>query len=338
MSATSAAADPAPIRCLYLAIPDEALLEPWFTDVRDAARDWAEVVLFDPGRSFEEQVAGVRAVIDQGGSVGTRGMIDATADAGVELYQVHGTGLDHVDVAHMLKRGLRVAHCSGVHSAPALAEHALCLLLAVVKQLPQGRAEIEAGAVCRLLSDELAGRVLLLVGFGASARELALRARALGLRIFAIDQEVPESDVLERHGVERLGDPSMLDELLTEADFVSLHVPLTSVTACLLDRRRLALLRDTSVVVNVARGGLIDEEALAEALGSGRLAGAGLDVYSTEPLPVDHPFLHLPNVVLTPHTAGATFGTSRRRGAASAENLARLAAGAPLLDELFAPP
>jgi phosphoglycerate dehydrogenase-like enzyme len=326
------------VRCLYLALPEEDLLEPWFTDVREAAGDRAEVVLFDRGRSFAQQVAGARAVIDQGGSVGTREMIDAAAAAGVELYQVHGTGLDHVDVAYMLSRGLRVAHCSGVHSAPALAEHALCLLLAVSKRLPQSRTEVEAGVICGLLNDELSGKVMLLVGFGASARELAPRARALGLRVFAIDRAEPETGVLERLGVERFGDPGVLDEVLAEADFVSLHLPLTEETRSLLDRRRLALMRETAILINVARGGLVDEGALVEALAAGRLAGAGLDVFSVEPLPADHPLLRLPNVVLTPHLAGVTSGTSRRRGAASAENLARLEAGTPLLDELFAAP
>jgi phosphoglycerate dehydrogenase-like enzyme len=192
--------------------------------------------------------------------------------------------------------------------------------------------------ICRLLNDELGGKILLLVGFGASARELAPRARALGLRVFAVDQAEPDAGVLERLGVERFGDPGILDELLADADFVSLHVPLTKETRALIDRRRLSLMRETAILVNVARGGLVDEDALAEALAAGRLAGAGLDVFSVEPLPADHPFLRLPNVVLTPHLAGVTSGTSRRRGAASAENLARLEAGLPLLDELFAAP
>jgi phosphoglycerate dehydrogenase-like enzyme len=256
----------------------------------------------------------------------------------VELLQVHGTGLDHVDVAYMLSRGLRVAHCSGVHSAPALAEHALCLLLAVAKQLPQSRANLDDSRVDHPVSDELGGKILLLVGFGASARELAPRAHALGLRVFAIDKVEPDADVLERLGVERFGGPDALDSFLPEADFVSLHLPLTAETSGLIDRRRLALMHERAILINVARGGLVDEDALVEVLSAGRLAGAGLDVFVVEPLPADSPLLRLPNVVLTPHRAGVTFGTSRRRGAASAENLVRLEAGVPLLDELFTAP
>ena len=324
------------MRCLFLSLPD--LLDPWFADVREAVGDRAELVLYDPARPFSEQVAGARAVIDLGGSVSTRAMIDAAADAGVELIQVHGTGLDHVDVAYMLSRGLRVAHCSGVHSAPALAEHALCLLLAVARHLPQSRANLEGGRLSHPMSDELDGKILLLVGFGASARELAPRARALGLRVFAIDKFEPDADALERLGVERFGGTGALDDLLPEAAFVSLHVPLTEETTALIDRRRLALMHERAVLINVARGGLVDEDALVDALAAGRLAGAGLDAFTVEPLPADHPLLRLPNVVLTPHTAGVTSGTSRRRGAASAENLVRLEAGIPLLDELFAAP
>jgi len=324
------------LRCLYLTAPDT--LDPWFADVRDAVGERAELVLHDPARPFAEQVAGARAIIDLGGSESTRSMIDAAAAAGVELVQVHGTGLDHVDVAYMLSRGLRVAHCSGVHSAPALAEHALCLLLAVAKHLPQSRSNLEAGAFYRPMNDELGGKTLLLIGLGASARELAPRARALGLRVVAIDRIRPDADLLERLGVSRFGDTTVLDEVLPEADFISLHVPLTEETSQLIDRRRLGLMRETAVLINVARGGLVDQDALVEALETGRIAGAGLDVFSVEPLPADHPLIKLPNVVLTPHTAGVTAGTSRRRGAASAENLVRLQAGIPLLDELVSAP
>ena len=325
-----------PMRCLFMTLPDT--LDPWFTDVQAALEEGIELVLYDPERPFADQVAGARAVVDLGGSVSTRATIDAAADAGVELIQVHGTGLDHVDVGYMLSRGLRVAHCSGVHSAPALAEHALCLLLAVVKGLPQSRVNVERRILYVPLNEELEGKAVLLVGFGASARELAKRVGALGVRVLAIDHVKPDGGVLERLGVERFADPSSLDELIPEADIISLHLPLTAETANLIDRRRLRLMRAGSVLVNVSRGGLVDEEALVEALMEGRLGGAGLDVFCAEPLPSDHPLLRLPNVVLTPHTAGVTFGTSQRRGAASAENLRRLRAGLPLLDELFAAP
>ena len=324
------------MRCLYLTFPD--MLEPWFVDVRDAVDGRVELDLYDPERPFAEQVAGARAIIDLGGSVSTRAMIDDAVVAGVELIQVHGTGLDHVEVAYMLRRGLRVAHCSGVHSAPALAEHALCLLLALSKHLPECRANLDRGVFYQPVGEELAGKTLLLVGLGASGRELAPRARALGLRVSAIDVAEVDTATLESLGVERFGGPESLDAFLPDADFVSLHVPLLEATRALIDRRRLALMRPTAVLINVARGGLVDEQALAEALATRSLAGAGLDAFSQEPLPADHPLRSLPNVVLTPHTAGVTHGTSRRRAAASAENLIRLEAGKPLLDELFAAP
>ncbi len=116
-----------------------------------------------------------------------------------------------------------------------------------------------------------------------------------------------------------------------EADYISIHVPLTRETHHLIDAEMIALMKPSSVLVNVARGAIVDEEALADSLRAGRIRGAGIDAFSQEPPPPDHPFLTLENVVSTPHTAGVSYGTSKRRAAACAENVQRVAQGLPPL-------
>ena len=316
------------MRALF--IPFDDMLHPWFDDVVGALDPRCSVELIDPERPFADQVEGARAVVDQGGW-GSPGMLDAAAAAGVELWQVLGTGLDHFELEHALDRGLTVANTPGQFSAVGLAEHALLLMLACFKNLDASRLNAFRGRFYHPLNDELEGRLLALVGFGASARSLARRAGPLGMRLAAVDV-VPIDDELRRsYGLDWAGGPDELDALLAEADVVSLHVPLTAETANVLDARRIALLKPGAVVVNVARGGLIDEPALTAALAGGRLRAAGLDVFAREPLPADHPLFALPNVVVTPHVAGGTSGTSRRRGAAVAENLRRLLDGEPVL-------
>jgi phosphoglycerate dehydrogenase-like enzyme len=154
------------------------------------------------------------------------------------------------------------------------------------------------------------------------------------MRLLAVDElEIDAASRLD-HGLAVAGGPDDLDGLLPDADYVSLHVPLTASTRGLLDRRRIALLKPGATVLNVARGGLVDEPALIEALTNGRLRGAGLDVFAHEPLLPDHPLLALENVIATPHVAGGTRGTSRRRGQAVAENLIRVLEGSPVLDRI----
>jgi phosphoglycerate dehydrogenase-like enzyme len=177
------------------------------------------------------------------------------------------------------------------------------------------------------VNDELGGLLLGIVGLGASGRELAVRARALGMRIQAVDVAPVPEEVLAELGVERFTGLEGLDELLASSDYVSLHVPLTDDTRHLIDERRLRLLKPTAALVNVARGRIVDEDALADALRERRIRGAGIDVFGQEPLEPDNPLLQLDNVVATPHTAGVTRGTSRRRSAVCVENAQRVLRG-----------
>ncbi|MBU6336114.1 MAG: phosphoglycerate dehydrogenase, partial [Chloroflexi bacterium] len=174
---------------------------------------------------------------------------------------------------------------------------------------------------------ELVGKVLGIIGFGASGQELARRAKSFGMRIHAVDVRPIEPAVLAELQPEFLGTPDDVDALLRACDFLSVHLHLTPDTRHFIDARRIALLKPTSYVINVARGALIDEDALYAALEAGQLAGAGLDVFAHEPPDPDLPVYRRSNVVVTPHTAGSTDGTARRRAGVALENLNRIARG-----------
>jgi phosphoglycerate dehydrogenase-like enzyme len=318
-----------PVKIVF--IPQRGNEEPWQGDFVDALDERFDLHILDADAPLAPQFAGARVVVDQGGW-GTKAMIEAAAEAGVALWQVIGMGLDHTEVDHILGRGMRLANTPGQFSAIALGEHALFLLLCFAKRFRELEENVRTGVLWHPLTDELPAQTLGIVGLGASGRELALRAKAMGMRIVAVDPVDVSEDVLAEHGVEWFGDTDRLDDLLRESDYVSLHVPLNSRTRHLIDREKLALMKPSAVLINVARGALVDEEALVDCLREGRLRGAGLDVFSQEPLPADSPFLALENVIATPHVAGVTRGTSRRRAAVAVENAARVDEG---LDPLY---
>lgn len=318
---------------LYIAQGEN--IEPWMTDFLTEAEGSVEVAIFDHDRPLDEQFAQVPVIVDQGGH-GTREMIDAGARAGVGLWQVLGTGLDHTEVDYILQSGIRLANTPGQFSSVALAEHALMFILGMAKRLPEAEENCRRGRMYLPVSDELEGLLLGLVGLGASGRELASRARALGMRVRAVDiAEIPAA-ALEELGIERFDGLDGLDALLAESDFVSLHVPLTSATRHLIDERRLALMKPTAALINVARGRIVDEDALARALRAHTIAGAGIDVFGEEPLTPANPLLALDNVITTPHTAGVTRGTSRRRSRACIENAVRVLRGEEPLYQVYA--
>jgi phosphoglycerate dehydrogenase-like enzyme len=286
------------------------------------------LTLFDPAAHLAPQFAAADAVIDSGGSVGTREMLDAAPE--VRLWQIMGSGFEHFDLEYWAARGVAVANCPGSASAPALAERALMFCLMLAQKYGESRANVERGVAYLPAGEELAGKLLALVGFGASAMAFGRLARALGMRLAAVDIRPISDDEAAAHGLEWRGSDSDLDQLITMADVLSVHLHLNAETHGMVDERRLRLLKPGALLINVARGELVDEPALVSALREGRLGGAGLDVAATEPLDPGSPLLQLPNVVLTPHTAGNTSGTLRRRAEFCAQNLNRLARGLPL--------
>lgn len=218
-----------------------------------------------------------------------------------------GTGLDNVDQEALGARGVALVHAPGAN-APGVAEYVLAALFHLARDLPraaQGEDRLALGGF------ELAGKTLGLVGLGEVGLRVAHRAKTLGMRVVGYDPlRRPWEAALEVAGVEFLP----LEEVLAEAQFLSLHAPLTPETRGLIGREVLARMRPGAYLINTARGELVDHHALYEALRSGHLAGAVLDVTDPEPLPPDHPLRELENCLLTPHIAGLTRESQARVG------------------------
>jgi len=255
---------------------------------------------------------------DDGDLAGAEGVIagsvtrwDAAAIARAPKLRVIsrvGVGYDNVDVAAADQAGVVVCYTP---EAPTVstAEHTIALMLAITKGLPASQARahdgLGGGAPPSL---ELDGRTLGLVGLGRIGRRVATAAAALGMRVVAHDPYVPDAEARS------------LEDLLATADVVSLHVPAMPSTFHLISPRTLALMRPGAYLVNCARGGLVDQPALLDALDAGHVAGAALDVTDPEPLPRGHPLLEHPRVIVTPHVASSTVAGRRRLYAQAIEN------------------
>lgn len=213
-----------------------------------------------------------------------------------------GAGVDNIDLGAAKELGIIVLNTPGANSVAA-AEMALGLMLAAVRHIAPAHASVLAGEWRRgdFAGTELFGKTLGLAGFGRIARLVAARAQAFGMTVLAFDPFV-SPDSAEAAGV-RLVD---FEALLAGSDIVSLHAALTDGTRHMIDARALGLMRPGAILVNAARGGLVDEAALAEALRAGRLRGAAVDVYGAEPPGPGHPLIGLPNVLHTPHLGAST--------------------------------
>jgi (S)-sulfolactate dehydrogenase len=215
-----------------------------------------------------------------------------------------GVGLDNIDVAACRANGIAVFPASGANDL-SVAEYVITASLMLLREAWLSSAEVASGAWPRqkLIGRELAGRTMGLIGFGSIAREVAWRANALGMSIVAYD---PLLDI--GHPAWRLARNVSLDGVLDLADVVSLHVPLTDRTHRMIGAAQLASMRPGAILINAARGGVVDETALAAALRAGKLGGAALDVFEQEPLTVEAgaQFVGIPNLLLTPHIAGVT--------------------------------
>jgi phosphoglycerate dehydrogenase-like enzyme len=181
------------------------------------------------------------------------------------------------------------------------------------------------------------GRTLGIIGLGASGVELARRAKSFAMKIMAIDVRPIDQEILDEIQVEFLGGPDDLDEVVAQCDFLSLHLHLTPKTRHIIDARRIGLMKSTAFLVNVARGDLVDEQALYQAIVEGSIGGAGLDAFVREPPDQTLPVYQLPNVYVTPHTGGSSDGTSRKRAQFAVDNLDRYARGESIQARVTAP-
>jgi D-3-phosphoglycerate dehydrogenase len=229
----------------------------------------------------------------------------------------YGVGLDNVDIDVAQELGIAVGNVPE-YGHEEISNHAIALLLALSRKLFAFDAAVRRGGTgipAPQSVARLSRRTLGLVGYGRIGRRVAEKARAFGLEVVAYDPYASTAD-----GVELLG----LDELLRRADVLSLHVPLTPETRHMIGARELALLKPDSLVINIGRGGLVDEDALVAALHSGHIAGAALDVTEIEPLPLSSPLLDAPNVILTPHVAWVSEVALSDLKRLTAENALRL--------------
>lgn len=288
-------------RVFYNSHGDEA----FYAMIHEAAADRCEVLTLDCDSDAErvEKLHHADAAI-----VAAHPFTRLLIEAAPRLAIVHHQGVgyhDTVDTAALAARHIPLAITPG-GTTTAVAEHTVMLILSVLRRLPFADAELRAGRFhvnrLRPVSRELHGRTVGLIGAGRIGRAVAERLRPFCVRILYYDPSPLPVNAEVNSGLER----RTFEELLAESDIVSLHLPLTAQTRRLLDREALGRMKPGAFLVNTARGGLVDEAALIEALATGRLGGAALDVFDPEPPRLDNPLLTMPNVVLTPHVSAGT--------------------------------
>jgi D-3-phosphoglycerate dehydrogenase / 2-oxoglutarate reductase len=236
-----------------------------------------------------------------------------------------GAGHDTVDVEACTQAGVAVVNQIG-GNAPAVAEMAIGLMLAVSRRIVESDQKLRSLRPFTresVMGHDIGGMTLGLIGLGNTGSRTAHLAKAFGMRVLAVDPNV-SADTIRARGAE----PTSLDSLVQQSDIVSVHCPSESSTHNLFDAKRFATMKKGAIFVSTARGGIHDEAALFEALKSGHLSGAGLDVWTVEPPPLDHPLLTLPNVVATHHTAGVSHGARANVAVMAANQIIALIQGA----------
>jgi D-3-phosphoglycerate dehydrogenase / 2-oxoglutarate reductase len=241
----------------------------------------------------------------------------------LQIVSRHGVGYDAVDVAALNARGIPLCIVGDVNSV-SVAEHAMMQILACAKQLIRSDRSVRNGPWGwrnKLEQGEISGKTLLIIGFGRIGRHLALMAQAFGMKILAHDPYLaakgwPDGNVASAND---------LMAALAGADFVSVHIP--KADKPIIGATEIAAMKRGAIIVNTARGGIVDEAALCDGLGSGQIAAAALDVFDAEPPPADHPLLAFDQVILTPHTAGLTAEAAERMAVSSVQNVLDFFAG-----------
>lgn len=249
----------------------------------------------------------------------TRDVVERMPDS-LKVISRYGAGVDRVDLAACRERGIAVTNTPGAN-ATAVCELAFGLMLAAARNIPALHQAVEKGEWPRNDGLELAGKTLGIVGLGAIGKKLALRALAFEMTVLAYDPYLDKA-FAQQHGIQAMD----LDDLLSNSDVVSLHVPLNEQTHHMVSAERIAAMRQGAIIINTARGGLIDEEAAAKAIQSGHLRGLGLDAFEQEPLK-DSPLIGLPHVVFTPHTGAHTAEAVQKMGMMAAENVIQVLRG-----------
>lgn len=230
-----------------------------------------------------------------------------------------GVGVDTIDVAAATRKGIVVMNTPGGNTVSA-AEHTIALMLSMSRQIPAADTVMKAGGWDRnkFMGTQVTGKTLGVIGLGRIGREVAKRAKGLEMNVIAYDPFVTPAKAAEM-GYEAVAN---VDEMLPQVDYLTIHVPLTAETKSLIGARELGLMKKSARLMNVARGGIIDEQALTDALKAGTIAGAAVDVFTKEPIVADNPLLKAPNIVLTPHLGASTLEAQENVAIEAAQLLA----------------
>jgi len=244
-----------------------------------------------------------------------------------------GIGVDNIDLEAATQAGVIVVNAP-TGNVVAAAEHTIAMLMALARHIPQANQHVQQGEWqrARFVGIEVQDKTLGVVGFGRIARLVSERAAGLGMHVIAYDPYV-SADFAAQRGVEMVS----LDELVTRCDFLTVHVPMTETTRHMIDRQRLAQMKKGACLLNVARGGVIEEEALAAAIASGHIAGAAIDVFEVEPLPSGSPLRGNPRIILTPHLGGSTVEAQKKVAADVAVQVLDVLNGRPARYAVNAP-
>jgi D-3-phosphoglycerate dehydrogenase len=236
----------------------------------------------------------------------------------LKVLSKYGIGVDKIDVAAATRLGIPLCFTPGVNHT-TVAEHCFALMLALYKNLVAEVDITRAGKWKRLIGHEILGKRLAIAGLGRIGKEVAIRAKAFGMEVVAYDIYWPEAFATE-HGIARA---DSMEALFAGADAISLHTNLSEETRGMLNAASLQRLKDGVVIINCARGELVETEAMAAALRSGKVGGYGTDVLDAEPPPADHPLLQAPNCIVTPHIGSRTYESVVRQASMAVNNLVR---------------
>ncbi len=277
-------------------IPDDAPVVMGSASAYPAFAARLETGYFDtlPGEALAERCREAEVVVNIRSSSRFTDAVMAQCPS-LRQISIWGTGTDNIDLEAARRRGITVTNTPGV-AAPSIAEHTIALMFAVARKIPQLDAEVRQGKWPRGSMMQLTGKTLGVIGLGAIGQRVARLGLGLGMRVICWTMH-PRDLGLEM---------APLDRVIAEADVLSLHLRLSEETRGFLGARQLAAMKQGAILVNTARGPIVDEAAMIEALRTGRLRGAGLDVFDVEPLPPGHPLTTLDNVVISPHCAGIT--------------------------------
>jgi D-3-phosphoglycerate dehydrogenase / 2-oxoglutarate reductase len=260
---------------------------------------------------------------------GTRfGETELEASGEMKVVTRIGVGFDAVDVPALSKRRVPLM-VAGTANSPSVAEHAVFMMLTLAKRATEMHSIVRDNrwaARLGMLPYDLFGKTVLIVGFGRIGTRTAKRCLAMEMTVLVYDPYKPAADI-KAAGCEPVSD---LDAVLSRADFVTIHCPKNPETVGMFNAARIKLMKPAAYLINTARGGIVDEKALHEALLSKRLAGAGLDVFEQEPPPAQHPLLALPNVIMAPHVAGVTREAVDRMSEQTARNILSALDGTPI--------